>query len=200
MSLRAADARPLMRSVRRTGKTVATTQTIQFHGGGLFYRMVTSYMATICGLLVFRPELQFDQTVKVGLASTEYPALEVIPQEVKGMVANGGFSLGDVSDSLAFMLLNAAYEATVDRYYDCKWLALRQQHPELEFFRHLRNAASHGGTWSFRGDEPARPASWRGRQLTAGLQGKRVFDANLKPGDFMVLLSDIEKLLPEDDA
>ena len=171
-------------------------QKIQFHRDGLFYRMVTSCMAAICGMLVFRPELRFDQTVKVGLASTEYPALEIIPQEVKGMFATGGFSLGDVTDSLAFMLLNAAYEAAVDRYSDAQWLTLREQHAELEFFRHLRNAASHGGPWSFRGNEPSRPASWRGRQLTSALQGKRIFDFNLKPGDFLVVLSDVEKLLP----
>lgn len=174
----------------------AVPDKIQFQRGGLFYRMATAYMAAVCGMLIFRKDLRFDQSVKVGLASAEYPALEIIPQEVKGMFESGGFSLGDVTDSLAYMLLNAAYEAAVDRYGVDKWFQLRQTYPELEFFRHLRNAASHGGVWSFRGNEPNRPVSWRGRQLSNGLNGKRVFDLNLKPGDLLVFLSDVETVLP----
>ncbi len=112
------------------------------------------------------------------------------------MFESGGFSLGDITDSLAYMLLNAAYEAAVDRYGDDQWLELRQRHPELEFFRHLRNAASHGGVWNFRGNEPSRQASWRGRQLSNVLNGGRLFDVNLRPGDLLVFLSDVEKLLP----
>lgn len=173
----------------------ALPEKIQFQQNGIFYRMVTTYMAAVCGLLVFRNEIQFDQSVKVGLASVEYPALEISPQEVKDMFEAGGFNLGDTTDSLLYMLLNAAYEVCVDRYGDASWLSLRQKHPELEFFRHLRNAASHGGMWNFCDDEPSRPASWRGRILSNSLQDKRIFDANLKPGDLLVFLADVEKLL-----
>ncbi len=169
---------------------------IEFKRDGLFYRMVTSYMAAVCGLLIFRKEFRFDRSVKVGLASREYPALEIVPQEVKDMFDAGGFGLGGVTDSLAYMLVNAAYETVADNYRNTQWLSLRQKHPELEFFRHLRNAASHGGVWTFRGDEPSRPAEWRGRKLTKSLEGKRLFDADLKPGDLLVLLSDVEKMLP----
>jgi len=169
---------------------------IQFQRNGLFYRLVTTYMAAVCGLLIFRKELRFDQSVKVGLASVEYPALVIIPQEVKGMVDAGGLNLGDVTDSLSFMLVNAAYEASVNHCGEDKWLAVRQTHPELEYFRHIRNAASHGGTWNFLGNEPTRQASWRGRLLSSELHGKRLFEANLKPGDLLVFLADVEKMLP----
>jgi hypothetical protein len=33
--------------------------------------------------------------------------------------------------------------------------------PELEFFRHVRNAAAHGNRFTFVGAEPRRAAAWR---------------------------------------
>lgn len=175
---------------------VAPVIKLEFQPGGPFFRMITSYMAAICGLLIFRPEFNFDRSVKVGLASKEYPALEVYPQEVTELFKKGGFNLGDVTDSLAYMLINSAYEAVRVKYGDAQWLGLRQAHPELEFFRHVRNAGSHGGTWHFEGGEPKRPATWRGRQVTPQLQGTRLLTDNLKPGDLLVLLWDVEQLLP----
>jgi hypothetical protein len=47
-----------------------SAQKIQFERTGLFYRMVTSYMAAICGMLVFRPELGFDQSVRKSRGQT----------------------------------------------------------------------------------------------------------------------------------
>ena len=173
-----------------------TPDKIQFPQTSPLYPMVTAYMAAVCGLLIFRKEFRFDLSVKVGLASSEHTALEIIPQEVKSLFEAGGFGLGGVTDALAYMMLNAAYESVANHYGKDLWLGLRKKHPELEFFRHLRTAASHRGTWHFMEGEPSRSAEWRGRKLVKSLHGKPLFGETLKPGDLLVFLCDVQELLP----
>ena len=169
---------------------------LQFPQSSPLYAMVTAYMAAVCGLLIFRKEFRFDMSVKVGLASSEHAALEIIPQEVKAMFEAGGFGLGGVTDALAYMMINAVYESVAYHYGEDSWLQLRKKHAELEFFRHLRNAASHRGTWHFKNGEPSRSAEWRGRKLEKSLHGKPLFSETLKPGDLLIFLGDVQDLLP----
>ena len=81
----------------------------------------------------------------------------------------------------------------------------RTQDPLWEFLRHVRNAAAHGGSFYFRGKEPSRPATWRGRAINRNLQGTPLFSAPvatgfLGSGDLLHLLSDIDRdfLAPTD--
>lgn len=175
------------------------TDKYQFDQGGPFYEMVTSYMVAVCGLLFYRRP-SYDPGDKVGLASIEHQALEILPSEVIALVQGGSFQLSEVTDSLARMLINAAYEATQDRYDDQRWLQLRSIHPELEFFRHLRNASSHGGFFNFKGNEPNpnRKAEWRGRTINVSLAGKPMFDVGVKPGDLFPLLWDVEQIIQKE--
>ena len=168
---------------------------LQFERDGFFYRMVTSYMMGICGCLVFHSRTVLPSPDLVRLASIEYGALEIKPREVTELLRNGNMQLSDLTDSLAYMLVNSAYEAVADYFDDSKWPELRLAHPELEFFRHVRNAASHGGTWNFKSGEPRRTAKWRGREITRDLQDQPIWAANLKPGDLLVLLWDVEQIL-----
>lgn len=78
-----------------------------------------------------------------------------------------------------------------------------RDHGELwEFFRHVRNAAAHGGSFNFLGQQPTRAAQWRGIELTRALQGSPLFDGAsqqsglLGPGDPLSLLWDVEQTLP----
>ena len=172
------------------------TDKFQFDKEGPFYQMVTSYMVAVCGLLFYRRP-SYDPGDKIGLASIEYPALEILPSEVIGLVQGSTLQLTAVTESLARMLINAACEATQERYDDNKWAQLRLKYPELEFFRHLRNAASHGGFFNFKGKEPNpnRKAEWRGRTINASLAGKPMWDVDIKPGDLFVLLWDVEQII-----
>lgn len=43
--------------------------------------------------------------------------------------------------------------------------------PEFEFFRHVRNAVSHGNRFTFQPSEPSRPASFNGRVINKDLEG-----------------------------
>ena len=63
--------------------------------------------------------------------------------------------------------------------------------PEVQFFRHLRNACGHNGRWSFK--ELKSPASWRGKSLDPSHNGQLVFEGLLKHGDVVLLFFDIDR-------
>ena len=63
--------------------------------------------------------------------------------------------------------------------------------PEIQFFKHLRNACGHNGRWNFQ--ELKHPASWRGKRLAPFHSGQRVFDGLLKHGDVVLLFVDIDR-------
>ena len=180
------------------GRAVAKEQiNLEFQKDHLYYPMVTAYMSAICGLLIFRDEFKFADSVKAAIACTLSTPLLITPKHMKEIFAVGGFTLGAVSDQLAMMLVNAAFEATKVQYTAETWLELRCAHPELEFFRHLRNAASHGARWSFQGKEPTRHAAWRGKELDASMDGQAALNDDLQPGDLLVLLHDVEEILTQ---
>ncbi len=172
-------------------------EALTFDPKGLFYRLVASYKMAVCGLLIFHPNVNIIKSDPVGFASTEYGALEFDPKELVESVRKENLTLAHVTDSLTYMLLNSAYEACQDKYSESKWRTMREKHPELEFFRHIRNAASHGGSFDFKENEPnpKRPAIWRGRRITQELQSKPLWDAKLQPGDSLVFLWDVEQIL-----
>jgi hypothetical protein len=152
-------------------------------------------MTAVSGLLLYHPQMRASlielerlrDGKLVGLGSREYPALEIKPLETIDLLDRGLIDLGAVTDSLCYMLLNTAYEAVKQN--------LDKSNPTHEFFRHIRHGASHGGIWTFRGGEPKQDAVWRGRKIDSQLQGKKLWDLNLGPGDLVVLLWDIEKSL-----
>ena len=174
-----------------------TQQLLQFDPKGILYRLVASYKMAVCGLLIFHPKVNLIKSDPVGFASTEYGAIEFDPKDLIENVRKENLKLAQVTDSLTYMLINSAYEACLAKYGESKWRTLREKHHELEFFRHIRNAASHGGFFTFKQNEPnpKRIAIWRGRQITQELRGKTLWDANLQPGDSLVFLWDIEQIL-----
>jgi hypothetical protein len=61
--------------------------------------------------------------------------------------------------------------------------------PEIQFFRHIRNACAHGGRFNFQ--SLPYPARWRERSLTIEHRGVEVFPGFLKDGDLLLLFADI---------
>lgn len=81
----------------------------------------------------------------------------------------------------------------------------RDRGPLWEFLRHCRNAAAHGGRFTFVGKKPLRPARWRHLTITRSLEGMPLFkdDAGigfLSPGDPIRLLWDLEQAYPHMQA
>jgi hypothetical protein len=85
------------------------------------------------------------------------------------------------------MLVNTGYESVK---------SLNDKSPVFEFFRHVRNSASHGNAFTFLNGEPRRPAEWRGKTIASTLTGTRCFFDFLGPADIVLLMWDIEQQLP----
>lgn len=63
--------------------------------------------------------------------------------------------------------------------------------PDVQFFRHLRNACGHDGKWNF--TDLKNCAEWRDKRLTMADVGNSVFDGYLKTGDVVLLFIDIDR-------
>jgi hypothetical protein len=62
--------------------------------------------------------------------------------------------------------------------------------PDVQFFRHLRNACGHDGSWNF--GYLKHRAAWRDKELLSEQSGLKVFGGLLKHGDVMLLMKDID--------
>jgi hypothetical protein len=98
--------------------------------------------------------------------------------------ANNQFNIEYMGLLLQTAFLNIGDELARNSYFD--------KTPELEFFRHVRNAVGHGNKFSFSRSEPIRPAAFRGRSISRTLHGQPVFFEFLGPGDALDLLDHIE--------
>jgi hypothetical protein len=61
--------------------------------------------------------------------------------------------------------------------------------PEIQFFRHVRNACAHDGTLNF--EELKHPARWRDKQITETMRGINLFPDIMKDGDPFLLVLDV---------
>ena len=159
---------------------------LEYSTSGPFYKIVVAYKAAIAGLVIFSPPFQdIRRKLKpVGLGSTIYPALEFPYSEMEELYKSKEFTEGIITELFARMLINTAYESVKDK--------LSKTNPTHEFFRHLRHAVSHGGKWKFLGKEPRFPAKWRGKEIIKDLEGGSIWSVDLRPGDILILLNDIE--------
>ena len=155
--------------------------------------MVGAFLTAIAGLeSVARPEnpMNFKPGEVLALRGIVHPKLEIEPYLVLQLVLEGHTSRANVSHSLTCMLVNTAYESVKDK---------NDRSPEFEFFRHIRNAASHQNHFRFIPSEPARPASWRGKVIDHNIKGSanpisgtKCFGQFLTVADAIALLWDME--------
>jgi hypothetical protein len=97
--------------------------------------------------------------------------------------------------------LRAAGHLLILAHEICKDEPYHDQGPLWEFLRHCRNAAAHGGTFTFLNNEPRRLAQWGHIEIIGSLQGTPLFKGEngkgfLSPGDPIRLLWDIEQAYP----
>ena len=119
-------------------------------------------------------------------------------------LARDGKSLPQLAaeQALCCMLANAAFESISKSERD-----RLAGDPVFEFFRHVRNAASHGNKWHFFDREPMRVAVWQPKGGNAfsidhtlkgdtnPLHGQTCAYGSLQPADLLYLLRDVERLL-----
>lgn len=168
---------------------------ISFKKTGHFYDMILAYSAAIAGLegmalpsnpLNYRPD-----EPGIGLAGKVYKTCVIYGHDIWSEFQTHSPATPNLVDSLYRMLVNTAYESISH---------LNDRSPIFEFFRHIRNASSHGGIFNFSSHEPARPANWRGVMIdhnlhgrTNSLFGSRCFLNFLGPADPILLLWDVEQ-------
>ncbi len=90
----------------------------------------------------------------------------------------------------------AMSSAIVSVHDEIKHRHLEDTNPDLEFLRHIRNACSHGNRFTFRGNEPLRPAVLQDLEITAAQNGVGpvLFDF-VSPGDVVLLLDSVTRRL-----
>jgi hypothetical protein len=103
---------------------------------------------------------------------------------------------------LAPYTIKAASSVLVLAHEYCKEKEYHDQGPLWEFLRHCRNAAAHGGYFTFKHGEPRRLAKWGNINIEKSLKGTLLFKDDKKVGllsigDPIRLLWDIEQKYPQ---
>lgn len=122
-------------------------------------------------------------TVSWGRIDNTYHEMDLY-QSLSGTVNNPGFNLDHLGLPL-FPIITILHDTA-------KKHGFLNHSPEFEFFRHIRNAISHGNRFTFSQHEPSRPASFKGKVIDHSLQGTEcVLFTFIGIGDILDLLDHI---------
>jgi hypothetical protein len=174
------------------------SETFHLHDGGPFFDLVVVSQALFVGTIpifvkdqkiVVDDQACISWTRKTGSDFGQH--INEIIFDAKQFCDQDAFSF-----KITCMLANLAYERVKEWNDDSL---------EFEFFRHVRNASAHANKFWFRGNEPKRPAFWRGIDIDSESKGRenpfqlcQCFGNILGSGDLPVLLWDIEQILPKE--
>jgi hypothetical protein len=188
-----------------TGNPVQFLLGIKLHPGRPFFEYVLTYLCASAGFTpVYDAAGQpgfMENTVGVFYDSNGNKVQMDLREAV--LLARDGTTLPQVraEQRLCCMLINTAYESLNEN--DKRKLA---HSPVGQYFRHVRNAASHDNRWHFvvngRVQEPSKPAEWGSFKIDHALKGKDnplhgaecVYGTH-HPADLLYLLRDVEALL-----
>jgi hypothetical protein len=161
---------------------------------GRFYNLVLAYLVASAGLTpVYDAEHYPDflkGTAGIYTGNGGFDARVNLP-EVVAFARDGSTIPAERTGAfLCCMLANTAHsslsDAEIQRLYS---------NPTFQFFRHVRNAASHGNRWNLYPGQPSIPASWGAHTLDPSWHDKPCFFEKLGPADLLYLIRDIERLL-----
>ena len=127
--------------------------------------------------------------------NTYYRGIDVYAS-IAHAVGNANYNLRFLRNQFSMMLSLVADQLAENQYFDQPGTPRPR---ELELFRHLRNAASHGNRFNFRNDEPRRPAGFKAFVIDDTLKGNAnplygtvaMFDF-INPGDLFDLFDWVE--------
>ena len=126
------------------------------------------------------------------------------PLELKitGELQTANFTMEEVAEKvtgdlqLLDFIIPCAHAVIANTYDYCLSNNYVNKDPIWQFFRHCRNAVSHGGKLYFKKGEPKYHTEWRGIRLTNNLHGLKLIkkgnDGLIETGDPVALLFDIE--------
>jgi hypothetical protein len=164
--------------------------------GSRFHKLLLTFLAASAGLTPVYDAANYGPFLHGTGGSFPGRYTDTVHADLGTVVADvRGGSLPQVEAEIALccMLANAAYESVALHDKHAKWQA-----PEIQFFRHVRHAASHGNRWHFA--SPKLPlkldAAWRGLSLyPPAHHGNQCFKGSLDSADLLRLLLDVEDLL-----
>ena len=193
---------PSTGALTMSGQQVALRGLYALNPSGPFYRFVLTYLVASAGLTPVYDSIHYADFLK-GVAGrfsgTACATAEVDLSDCVTLARGNTLPQRDAEISMCCMLANTAFESLTDANK-------KKPEPVIQFFRHVRNAASHGNMWNFldtnKRKEPRLPAAWRGIRLDHTmpgkqnpLQGKPCFYGTIGPADLLYLLQDVELLL-----
>jgi len=168
-----------------------------FQQGRPFFEMVMSFLAATVGMgPVFDPKnpLQLSSDTIACYQGKLKPETSIDMHQIHQQCINGALTPETAVTTMCCMLINSTYEVAKDS---------NDHTPEFEFFRHIRNAASHNNRFNFYKTEPSRPASWSGFTIDDTKKGsanplanKECVGTVISPSDILALLYEIETRLP----
>ncbi len=157
-------------------------------------RLQGYFAAVTTGILLLNDEaaLQllsrngYDPGARVRLGRSDNSYYEGIPfwDSIRAVRGNSGFNLDYLGSQLMTILTWVGDELSRNNYFD--------RTPELEFFRHLRNAVSHGNLFHFAKGEPKRPARFKGFEITPALHGRAFLFEYMGAGDLFDLFDHVK--------
>lgn len=173
---------------------MVTDSYVQFRQGRPFFDMVASFLIAIAGCpAIINPDnpMRLADEHFISIPGILTPGRHIRPREVHDQTVKGHFSQGHFLRTCCAMLTNTAYETVREK---------NDGSPEFEFFRHIRNASSHGNRFIFTRKEPSKPVAWRGGTIDHTLKGNanplhgtECFGAFIGAADIIDLLWDIEQ-------
>jgi hypothetical protein len=174
----------------------STPYSFEFRQDGIFHPYVGSLLTAITSLFVIAdPErpIKFDPQDRIHISGVLTSSRSISAHEVQQHVLNQDLPHDYYCTNLCIMLTNTAY-AVAEPYND--------KGPVFEFFRHLRNASSHGNRFNFHPKEPSRLAAWRNASIDHTKRGKDnplygtvCFGQYFGFADILDLLWDVEQLI-----
>jgi hypothetical protein len=137
------------------------------------------------------------ETAKLSMPCNCMPG-KSIDLQLSQLMTNA--KMTDPTYNLEFLRRGLA-SAVISVHDEIKRRDLEDKEPDMEFLRHVRNACGHGNRFTFRGDEPRRPAAVRELAITRDLDGFSpvLFDF-LTIGDAVLLLDSVTRRLDPDVA
>lgn len=172
------------------------------------HRVRGTFAAISLGMVsIFRPEVrrQYGEGQKwtISLPTKECPSIRC---GADGIVQDNGAYRLDIDSSLKLLTRNPklvfeflslpAKQAILAIGHELDRLGWLDKSPEIEFFRHVRNAAAHGNR--FRIDKPIqRPATFKSYVIGRTIHGRRLLpeggeDGYLCIGDALALMEFVE--------
>jgi len=144
---------------------------------GIFSLRVPGVGPTICSMA---PEMVVESSF-----SRSHLILDT--KRVLERIARSGTALATTFDQITMAFVAAMWDTLTSHAH----YAAISTKPDVQFFRHLRNACAHGGRWNL--NSLKYQAQWRTKQLSMAYQGEVVFGGLLKHGDVIQIFTDIDK-------